>query len=111
VQWKSRAAGFESSRAFCHDGTMGFIFQKLHLFKEKQPFDHLFCLQAFLFVSSWPFLSRLSPAEVCQAVKMALGSNLEELEPLLFQLPVSWLLMRLMGSTETKDPKSPKWQV
>jgi len=42
---------------------------------------------------------------------MALGSNLEELEPLLFQLPVSWLLMRLMGSTETKDPKSPKWQV
>lgn len=31
---------------------------------------------------------RLSPAEVCQAVKMALGSNLEELEPLLFQLPV-----------------------
>ena len=38
----------------------------------------------------WPSLCRLSPAEVCQAVKMALGSNLEELEPLLFQLPVGW---------------------
>jgi len=52
VQWKSRAAvGFESSRAFCHDGTMGFIFQKLHLFKEKQ-LETTICFTFKLFHSS-----------------------------------------------------------
>ena len=40
---------------------------------------------------------------------MALGTNLEELEPLLFQLPVRWRFLLHGEPTETKEgsPKTP----